>query len=271
MDRLVKIALRIITVLILMATVVSFAESYHGLFEWAYSHDVMRFWALIWPLMLDLVILVGECTVFVAIHKHWKLRHRAWAWAVTYTGLAVSTLANGGHVASHDWLTHLTNSLPPVALMFALTVGLGVLKRTRMMPAEVSRPLETHDSRETESVSESVSELETHDILRESETETQALTDASQGEISRETAPETHGERHLTDTLLSLGFKATEKSFTMPRDHRQELTLPQKRIRDMFDVDPDITPEEARKALGIAWATADKYLKATREARGLTA
>ena len=140
MDRLVKIALRIITALILVATVVSFSESYHGLFEWAVSHQVPWFWALVWPLMLDTVILVGECAVFVAIHKHWKLRHRAWAWAVTYTGLAVSTLANGGHVSSTDRLTHLTNALPPVALMFALTVGLGVLKRTRMMPSESLSP-----------------------------------------------------------------------------------------------------------------------------------
>ena len=130
MDRLVRIALRIITALIIVATVVSFSESYHGLFEWAVSHQVPWFWALIWPLMLDLVILVGECTVFVAIHRHWKVTHRVWAWAVTYTGLAVSTLANGGHVTSRDWLTHITNAMPPVALMFALTVGLGVLKRT---------------------------------------------------------------------------------------------------------------------------------------------
>ena len=80
--------------------------------------------------------------LFVATTSTGRLRHRFWAWAVTYTGLAVSTLANGGHVASHDWLTHVTNSLPPVALMFALTVGLGVLKRTRMMPSQPpSHPL----------------------------------------------------------------------------------------------------------------------------------
>ena len=162
MDRLVRIALRIITALIIVATVVSFSESYHGLFEWAVSHQVPWFWALIWPLMLDLVILVGECTVFVAIHRHWKVTHRVWAWAVTYTGLAVSTLANGGHVTSRDWLTHITNAMPPVALMFALTVGLGVLKRTRMQPSVplphtlTERPVHTRSERLSQPLTEMV-------------------------------------------------------------------------------------------------------------------
>jgi hypothetical protein len=39
----------------------------------------------------------------------------------------------------------------------------------------------------------------------------------------------------------------------------------------MYDVDPDISVNAIKNALGIAWATADKYLKATKEARGVTA
>lgn len=293
MDRLVKIALRIITALILVATVVSFSESYHGLFEWAVSHQVPWFWALVWPLMLDLVILVGECTVFVAIHKHWKLRHRAWAWAVTYTGLAVSTLANGGHVASTDRLTHLTNALPPVALMFALTVGLGVLKRTRMMPSEsLSPPLTEKPSQPlTQFVRTSPerSHVGSQPWIENglpglsrtpAETLTQPespLTETLSPPIAG--TPETLTESlavalpeslNPTETFATPDFKVIPgKSFTLPQDTRQGLKMAEVRVRDMLDVDPDISANAISKALGCAWATADKYLNATKEARGL--
>lgn len=273
MEKLVKIALRIITVLILLATVVSFSESYHGLFQWAITHDVQWFWALIWPLMLDTVILVGECSVFVAIHKHWKLRHRFWAWAVTYSGLAVSTLANGGHVASKDWLTHITNSLPPIALMFALTVGLGVLKRTRMMPAAASDPRPASMLQPvTLSVPPESPALSGSHTAAETPAESPLSAPVSPPETPAVSVPEMPAESadpRLSETMLSLGFKATEKSFTMPRDPRPELTLIEKRTRDMYDVDPDISVNAVKEALGIAWATAKKYLDATKEARGL--
>ena len=38
-----------IIILILLATVVGFSESYHGLFEWAITHSVPWFWSLYGP------------------------------------------------------------------------------------------------------------------------------------------------------------------------------------------------------------------------------
>ena len=273
MDRLVRIALRIITALIIVATVVSFSESYHGLFEWAVSHQVPWFWALIWPLMLDLVILVGECTVFVAIHRHWKVTHRVWAWAVTYTGLAVSTLANGGHVTSRDWLTHITNAMPPVALMFALTVGLGVLKRTRMQPSVplphtlTERPVHTRSERLSQPLTEMVRTGRTETL---SQPLTEPLT-PPESPLSERAAPGLPETLEPTETFAGGDFRATEKSFTMPRDSRTGLKLPEQRVRDMFDLDPDISVNAIAKALGVHWKTGEKYLNATKEARGLPA
>lgn len=279
MEKLVRIALRVITFLILLATVVSFSESYHGLFEWAISHSVPWFWSLIWPLMLDTVILVGECSVFVSIHKHWKLRHRIWAWSVTFSGLAVSTLANGGHVASKDWLTHLTNALPPIALMFALTVGLGVLKRVRMKPGETSQPALTETPEKGHLIppayplSEMVEAASQTALKFEGKTSQPTEHHHVEGNVwapAERPAPSVPDAlpQLLSETLIKHGFKVTEKSYSKPKDPRTGLSLQEARVRDMYDVDPEITANSISKALGIAWATADKHLKATKAARG---
>jgi hypothetical protein len=39
----------------------------------------------------------------------------------------------------------------------------------------------------------------------------------------------------------------------------------------MYDVNPDISVNAVKDALGVAWATANKYLKATKDARTQTA
>jgi hypothetical protein len=39
----------------------------------------------------------------------------------------------------------------------------------------------------------------------------------------------------------------------------------------MYDVNPDISVNAVKDALGVAWATAKKYLDATKEARTQTA
>lgn len=267
MERLRNLALVAIGVLNVIATVVAFEESYAGLYQWAHQHNVFGFNAGIWPLMVDLIILVAEAGLFVAHHDKWKWQHKVWLWFVMFTALGVSTGGNTGHVHSTDWLSHLTAALPPVALMFTMTVGFGVMKRTFLnKPKIVARP----------GLKLSVDELVEHsDRLESALTETShiAVSPAETG-VPETVAPDVpnpvQGENQLTETLVSLGFKATEKSYTMPRDPRVEIGLPERRVRDMYDVDPDISTNAIAKALGVAWATADKYLKATKEARGLT-
>jgi hypothetical protein len=122
-------ALVAIAVLVAAASVVSFAESYRGLYAWAHEHGLAGPWAVIWPLQVDVFIAVGELALFVALADRWAPRSRLAAWAVTGCGLAVSVAGNIGHVTGHSLADHVTAAVPPLAAAAALAVGLGVLKR----------------------------------------------------------------------------------------------------------------------------------------------
>jgi hypothetical protein len=122
-------ALVTIAVLVAAASLVSFAESYRGLYAWAAEHGLSGPWAVIWPLQVDVFIAVGELALFVALADRWAPRSRAGAWAVTACGLAVSVAGNVGHVTGHALASRVTAAVPPLAAAAALAVGLGVLKR----------------------------------------------------------------------------------------------------------------------------------------------
>jgi hypothetical protein len=124
-----RAALAAIAVLVAAASLVSFAESYRGLYDWAREHGLAGPWAVIWPLQVDVFIAVGELALFVALADRWASRSRAGAWAVTLAGLAVSVAGNVGHVTGHSATDRLTAAVPPLAAAAALAVGLGVLKR----------------------------------------------------------------------------------------------------------------------------------------------
>jgi len=125
-----RAALAVIAVLVGSASLVSFAESYRGLWLWAHGHGLSGPWAVAWPVQVDTFIGVGELALFVALADRWPPRSRAAAWAVTLAGLAVSVAGNVGHVAGHDLASRVTAAVPPLAAAAALSVGLGVLKRT---------------------------------------------------------------------------------------------------------------------------------------------
>jgi Protein of unknown function (DUF2637) len=136
-----KLALWIISIVVALATVVSFVESYRALYIWATHHEVIGISAAIWPLMIDSFILVGELTLFVGMVDRWNSRARIFPWAVTLAGLAVSVAGNVGHVQTHDFWTRATAAVAPIAAAASLTVGMGVLKRvvrlhhsTRLLP-----------------------------------------------------------------------------------------------------------------------------------------
>ena len=124
-----RAALAAIAVLVAGASLVSFAESYRGLYEWAREHGLAGVWAVAWPLQVDVFIAVGELALFVALADRWERRSRLGAWSVTLGGLAVSVAGNVGHVASHALANRATAAIPPLAAAAALAVGLGVLKR----------------------------------------------------------------------------------------------------------------------------------------------
>ena len=122
-------ALVAISVLVAGASLVSFAESYRGLYLWAHQHGLHGVWAAAWPLQVDIFIAVGELALFVALADGWSKRSRIGAWLVTLGGLAVSVAGNVGHVATHTLAVRATAAVPPLAAASALAVGLGVLKR----------------------------------------------------------------------------------------------------------------------------------------------
>ena len=128
-----RAALAAIAVLVGAASLVSFAESYRGLLDWASRHGLSGPWAVAWPLQVDTFIGVGELALFVALADRWPARSRAAAWLVTVAGLAVSVAGNVGHVAGHSAASRATAAVPPLAAAAALTVGLGVLKRVVAM------------------------------------------------------------------------------------------------------------------------------------------
>ena len=133
-------ALTAIAVLVTTASLVSFAESYRGLYEWAARHGVTGAGLAVWPLMVDVFIAVGELSLFVALTDRWPARSRAGAWAVTLGGLAVSVSGNVGHVAGHSPADRGTAAVPPLAAAFSLAVGMGVLKRVVQARAPVTAP-----------------------------------------------------------------------------------------------------------------------------------
>src|SRR5258708_19003629 len=95
-----RAALAAISALVAAASLVSFAESYRGLFLWAHGHGLRGPWAVARPLQVDVFIAVGELALFVALADRWSPRSRVAAWLVTALGLAVSVAGNVGHVAA---------------------------------------------------------------------------------------------------------------------------------------------------------------------------
>jgi hypothetical protein len=127
--------------LVTASTLVAFAESYRGLYEWAGGHGLSGFWAAVWPLQVDIFVAVGELTLFAALVGEWPARARVMPWAVTLGGLAVSVAGNVGHVAGHSVANHATAAVPPVAASAAMAVGLAALKRVvraRAVPARAA-------------------------------------------------------------------------------------------------------------------------------------
>jgi hypothetical protein len=61
-------------VLVAAASIVSFAESYCGLYLWASHHGLHGVWAVAWPLQVDVFIAVGELALFVALADRWPPR-----------------------------------------------------------------------------------------------------------------------------------------------------------------------------------------------------
>jgi hypothetical protein len=89
---------------------------------------------------------VGELALYVAYLDGWPARQRIWPWTTALTGLAVSVAGNVGHIQAvpgHPVILadRLTAATSPIAAFAGLSVGLLVLKMTRLgVHASVPEP-----------------------------------------------------------------------------------------------------------------------------------
>jgi hypothetical protein len=130
-----------LVLLVLGASLVSLAESFHGLRNWAMAHGVNRGWtADFWPLQVDVFIVAGELGLLLSAFYRWPKRVRGLCWTITVVGLVVSVAANSfqelGPAA--DWTFHLTAAVPPIAATSGLLVILSITKQFAAPEAESS-------------------------------------------------------------------------------------------------------------------------------------
>jgi hypothetical protein len=121
-----------LVVLVLGASAVSLAESYHGLRNWATAHGVNSGWtANAWPLQVDTFIVAGELGLLLSAFYLWPKKVRVLCWIITGVGLAVSVAANSFQELGPDadWTYHLTAAVPPIAAMAGLLVVLSITKQ----------------------------------------------------------------------------------------------------------------------------------------------
>jgi hypothetical protein len=136
-------AFRILALLIVVATVVGLAESFHGLYEWFVLHGVGGNWGYIAPIAVDFFTIIGELAIFTALTGRWHWKKRILPWASVLLGFGASVAGNVGHVAAnHPIPWDLTALTFPLAAAFGILIGFSVLKslaRERSDKARQSR------------------------------------------------------------------------------------------------------------------------------------
>ncbi len=136
-------AFRILALLIVVATIVGLAESFHGLYEWFVLHGVGGNWGYIAPIAVDFFTIIGELAIFTALTGRWHWHKRLLPWASVILGFGASVAGNVGHVAAnHPIPWDLTALTFPLAAAFGILIGFSVLKslaRERSDKARQSR------------------------------------------------------------------------------------------------------------------------------------
>lgn len=122
---------------VVTATADGFAQSYAGLYAWALEHGLHGWKAASFPLMVDLLIVVGELGLFLlAIDAYSLQRKHFLTWfdfilplLIAVAGWTASLIFNVGHVKEHDFSYQATAAVPPIVSMLGLLVLLRTLHR----------------------------------------------------------------------------------------------------------------------------------------------
>lgn len=122
-------AFRALALLIVVMTIVSLAESFHGLYEWFASHGVGGNWGYVAPIAIDFAMIIGELAIFTALTGKWHWKKRLVPWSAVFLGFTASVAGNIGHVyAQHPLPWDLTALVFPVSAAFGILIGFSVLK-----------------------------------------------------------------------------------------------------------------------------------------------
>ncbi|MQA84522.1 MAG: DUF2637 domain-containing protein [Streptosporangiales bacterium] len=131
-------AVTIMAVAVVTATADGFAQSYAGLYEWALNHGLSGWKASSFPLMVDLLIVVGELGLFLLAIDAYSLQHRRQflTWfdfllplMIAIAGWTTSVIFNVGHVREQEFSYQATAAVPPIVSMLGLLVLLRTLHR----------------------------------------------------------------------------------------------------------------------------------------------
>ena len=113
------------------ATVAALALSFRNQIDFATQRGGYPVWgAILWALIIDSPVIVGELRLYSAAARHEGGRIKAWAWTLTLSGLLVSMAAGAAHVTTPGWLPVkvLAAAVPPLAAAASLGTGLGIVK-----------------------------------------------------------------------------------------------------------------------------------------------
>jgi hypothetical protein len=112
------------------ATMAALGLSYRNQLDFATQRGGYPVWAaLVFPLMIDSFVVIGELRLFSATSRGEGLRIRAWAWLLTLGGLAASVAAGIAHVGWHAPAgMKLAAAVAPLAAAASLGTGLGIVK-----------------------------------------------------------------------------------------------------------------------------------------------
>lgn len=130
-------AVAVMAVAVVTATADGFAQSYAGLYEWALNHGLSGWKASSFPLMVDLLIVVGELGLFLlAIDAYSLQRKHFLTWfdfllplLIAIAGWTTSVIFNVGHVTEREFSYQATAAVPPIVSMLGLLVLLRTLHR----------------------------------------------------------------------------------------------------------------------------------------------
>lgn len=129
------------------STAAALALSYRNQVDFASQRGHYPAWAaLIFPLIIDSPVIVGELRLYSAVMRREAARIKAWAWLLTGLGLVISMAFGAAHVSLPLWFPaeQLAAAVAPLAAAASLGTGLGIVKLNADKPARETR--QTSDS-----------------------------------------------------------------------------------------------------------------------------